>query len=136
MIMAQERSILKAKAQLDQVADLVRKASRESHSIDQVERELWKQMQQVGLLMLEASVEGHGGGDLGPSMEHGGRRLRRLEQKHARRYVSVFGELTIRRTVYGSRETQKHEVVPLDAILNLPEGDFGYLLQEWGGGQR
>jgi len=57
--------------------------------------------------------------------------LRRLERKHDRRYVSVFGELTIKRTVYGSRETQKHEVVPLDAILNLPEGDFGYLLQEW-----
>ena len=46
-------------------------------------------------------------------------------------YVSVFGELVIRRAVYGTRETQKHEIVPLDAMLNLPEGDSSYLLQEW-----
>ncbi len=131
MIMAQERSILKAKAQLEQMADLVRQASRDNRSIDQIERDLWTQMQQAGLLMLRALVEGHGGGDLGPTLEHEGQTLRRLEKKHDRRYVSVFGELRISRTVYGSRETQKHEVVPLDAILNLPEGDFGYLVQEW-----
>jgi hypothetical protein len=131
MIMAQERSILKAKAQLDQVADVVRRACDGNRSIDQVEGDLWQQMQQIGLSMLNAFVQGQGSGDLGPTIEHDGRTLRRLDQKHDRRYVSVFGELTIERTVYGSRETQKHEVVPLDAILNLPEGDFSYVLQQW-----
>ena len=59
------------------------------------------------------------------------RTLRRLDQKHDRRYVSIFGELSIERTVYGSRETQKHQIVPLDAILNLPDSDFSYVLQQW-----
>jgi len=40
-------------------------------------------------------------------------------------------ELGISRAVYGSRETQKHQVVPLDARLGLPESDFSYLLQTW-----
>jgi hypothetical protein len=57
--------------------------------------------------------------------------LRRLEELHDRRYVSVFGELIIRRYVYGTRETQKHEVVPADALLGLPQADFSHLLQEW-----
>jgi len=59
------------------------------------------------------------------------RTLRRLDQKHDRRYVSIFGELSIERTVYGSRETQKHQIMPLDAILNLPDSDFIYVLQQW-----
>jgi hypothetical protein len=46
--------------------------------------------------------------------------------------MSVFGPLdTIERTVYGTRETQKHELIPLDARLGLPESDYSYLLQQW-----
>jgi hypothetical protein len=54
-----------------------------------------------------------------------------LESPHDRRYVSVFGELMISRSVYGTRETQKHEVIPTDAVLGLPDSDFSHLLQEW-----
>jgi len=43
----------------------------------------------------------------------------RSEQPPVRRYVSVFGELAITRYVYDTRETQKHEVIPLDALLRL-----------------
>jgi len=96
-----------------------------------VERELWRQGLQLGLLLLKGFVAGQGTGDLGPTIEDEGRTLRRLDPEHDRRYVSVFGELRIPRTVYGTRETQKHEVVPLDAMLNLPAGEFSYVLQEW-----
>ena len=51
---------------------------------------------------------------------------------HDRRYVSIFGELTIARVVYGTREGQKIERVPLDERLGLPEGDFSYVLEDWG----
>jgi hypothetical protein len=55
-----------------------------------------------------------------------------LDKRHHKLYKSVFGELPpIERTVYGSRETQKHEVIPLDARLGLPESEFSYLLQKW-----
>ena len=131
MMMAQEEAILKAQAHYGEMINFVRQASATGGSIDQVERGLWEQVLAVGRVMLEAYVAEYDRGDLGPTVEHEGRPVRRLEEVHDRRYVSVFGELTIRRTVYGTRETQKHEVVPLDALLNLPEGEFSYLLQEW-----
>lgn len=37
----------------------------------------------------------------------------------------------IRRRVYGTREGQKIEAVPLDARLGLPAGDFSYVLEDW-----
>ncbi len=45
--------------------------------------------------------------------------------------MSIFGELTIARAVYGSREGQRIEQVPLDERLGLPEGDFSYVLEDW-----
>jgi len=131
MIMAQEQAILKGQKQFEQMVAFVRQASGQGQPIHQVERGLWERLLSLGRVMLESYVQGQGSGDLGPTLEHEGRRLRRLEQTHERRYVSIFGELMIRRHVYGTRETQKHELVPLDARLELPEGEFSYVLQDW-----
>jgi len=131
MIMTQEQLILKAQDQFDQVQDFVRQASSEGRRIDQVESDLWARMLEIGRHLLEGYVAGYEQADLGPTLEHEGAVVRRLDQPHVRRYVSVFGELTISRYVYGTRETQKHEVIPLDAILALPESDFSYVLQDW-----
>jgi hypothetical protein len=60
-----------------------------------------------------------------------GREVQRLEELHARRYVSIFGPFTLERTVYGSREGQALEFVPLDQRLQLPESVFSYVLQDW-----
>jgi hypothetical protein len=46
--------------------------------------------------------------------------------------VSIFGELTIDRVAYGTREGQRIERVPLDERLGLPEGDFSYVPEDWG----
>ena len=50
-----------------------------------------------------------------------------------RPYVSAFGPTPFRRYVYATRETQRQEVVPLDAKLGMPEGNTSYLLQKWSG---
>jgi hypothetical protein len=131
MIMTQERMILKGQVQLEEMVDFVRRAARDGRPIDQVERSLWQSLLALGHTLLAGYVEGVGEGDMGETLSYEGRELKRLELKHGRRYVSVFGELTIRRYVYGSRETQKHEVIPTDAVLGLPESDFSALLQEW-----
>jgi len=131
MIMIQEQAILKGQRQFADIAAFVRQAARDGRPIEQVERGLWESLLALGLTMLESYVAAQGTGDLGPTVTFKGRALRRLERLHDRRYVSVFGELTISRAVYGTRETQKHELVPLDARLGLPEGDFSHLLQEW-----
>lgn len=131
MIMSQEKALFKAKNKFEQMEAAVRQAAREGQRIDLFERELWDQMLHLGHLMLQAYVELQGNGDLGSTLEYQGRTLNRLDTFHDRRYVSVFGELLISRAVYGTRETQKHEVVPLDATLGLPDSDFSYLLQQW-----
>ena len=49
---------------------------------------------------------------------------------HARPSVSAFGGFDIHRYVYDTRETQKHQMIPLDAILALPQSEFSYVLQD------
>jgi len=131
MIMAQEQAILKGQKQFEQMVGFVRQASGDGLAIHQVEQGLWQRLLSLGHALLESYVQGQDSGDLGPTLQHEGRMLRRLEQTHERRYVSIFGELSIGRHVYGTRETQKHELVPLDSRLELPEGEFSYVLQDW-----
>jgi hypothetical protein len=87
----------------------------------------------LGHDLLTAFVAHQGDGDRGPEVETAdGRIVRRLPEPHERRYVSIFGELTMTRVVYGTREGQKLELVPLDERLGLPEGEFSYVLEDWG----
>jgi hypothetical protein len=131
MMMTQEQAVLKGQVHLAKMAAFLHQAAKDGRPIDEVERGLWQMLLKLGLTMLEGHVETVGPGDVGETLAHDGRVLRRLESTHDRRYVSVFGELAIPRYVYGTRETQKHEVVPTDALLGLPEGDFSNLLQDW-----
>jgi hypothetical protein len=132
MIMSQEQALLKAQTQLDQLIASVHSAVEQSRRIDQVERDLIAQLLDLGLTLLNLFVARHGDGNLGPTAETSeGRTLRRLAQTHGRRYVAIFGELTIPRVVYGTREGQKIELAPLDQVLGLPEGDFSYVVQDW-----
>jgi hypothetical protein len=66
-------------------------------------------------------------------IEQEGKKLRRLPRRRTRRYLSVFGPTPFERDVYATRETQRQEVIPLDAKLGMPEGDTSYLLQKWSG---
>ena len=131
MIMSQEQAIFKAKKEFEQIETAVRQAAVNGQRIDLFEHDLWGQVLNLGRKLMQAFVELQGSGDLGSTLEYEGRTLNRLDKLHDRRYVSVFGEFTIERTVYGTRETQKHEVIPLDATLGLPDSDYSYLLQQW-----
>jgi hypothetical protein len=62
-----------------------------------------------------------------------GQLLRRLQQLHTREFTCVFGTFSLPRTCYGSREGQKIDFVPLDNRLQLPAGQFSYLLQDFNG---
>jgi hypothetical protein len=99
MIMTQEQMILKGQVQLDEMVGFVRQAAKDGRPIDQVERSLWQALLGLGRTLLAGYVEGVGPGDVGETLSYQGRELRRLEAMHERRYVSVFGELTVRRYV-------------------------------------
>ncbi|MFO0889341.1 MAG: ISKra4 family transposase [Isosphaeraceae bacterium] len=131
-MMATEQAILKARGQFDLIIDLVRQAAERGERIDTVERDLMHSLLSLGHSLLTAYVARQGDGDCGPeSTTAQGATIRRLPEPHERRYVSIFGELTIRRVAYGSREGQRIERVPLDERLGLPEGDFSYVLEDW-----
>jgi hypothetical protein len=133
MIITPEQAALKAQHQFDALREFVNQAAREGGRIDAVEREVFRQLLGLGHALLSVFVAAAGDGDLGPEAEASqGRTVRRLPGRHDRRYVSIFGELTITRAVYGTRERQRIERVPLDERLGLPEGEFSYVLEDWG----
>src|SRR5262249_44576697 len=114
MIMAPEQAALKAQEQFEALRDFVQRAAQGGQRIDTVERELCRQRLGWGHTLLSAFVAAQGDGDLGPEAETPeGRLVRRLPEPRDRRYVSVFGELSITRIVHGSREGQRIERVPL-----------------------
>ena len=131
MIMDQEKAIIKAQEKFQSILAMIDQSAQEGQRIDLVEGNLYQTILQLARYLLQAYIQKQGTGDLGETFQQEGKELKHLETKHERRYVSLFGEFQILRTVYGSREKQKHELVPLDVRLGLPEGDFSYLLQSW-----
>jgi hypothetical protein len=130
MMMAKETELLKARAEFQAMVELVQQATKDGRRMDEVERDLWRHLLAIGLAMLEAFVADAGDGDVGETIEEDGERLRRLDETHARRYVSIFGALRISRRVYAVREKQRTSA-PLDARLGLPREDFSYVLTDW-----
>jgi hypothetical protein len=119
----------------DLVGDLlafVGTAATQGLPVHDVERGLWQRLLQLGHTSLRHFFALQGTGDVGDSVTvPDGPTWERLPELHHRRYVSLFGPFTLARTVYGSREGQKLEFVPLDNRLQLPASDFSYLLQDW-----
>jgi hypothetical protein len=124
-----ESLVVQARRQFDALLALVATASNER--IDRVEDEIFGNLLRLGLTLMRQFVAQHGTGDAGPTLATPTGTWKRLEDLHSRRYVSIFGELTFDRTVYGTRAKQKIQAVPLDAQLGLPDSDFSYLLQSW-----
>lgn len=132
MIFAEERQILKARRAFEQLLEFVQAAEKQDLRVDLFEREALVMLLQVGFELLEHYIARCGDGDRGETVEaDDGRTLRRLEELHDRRYVSIFGEHSFPRYVYAQREGRKIERMPVDEQLGLPEGEFSYVLQDW-----
>ncbi len=110
----------------------VRSAASQGTAVHEVERGIWQRILQMGRSSLGHFFALQGSGDLGDTVTlPDGQTWERLPELHTCRYVSIFGEFTLARTAYGSREGQKIEFVPLDNRLQLPESVFSYVLQDW-----
>jgi hypothetical protein len=129
MISSSESLVVQARRQFEALLALVETAKHER--IDRVEGKIFSELLSLGLTLLRQFVSQHGTGDAGATLATATGSWKRLPELHPRRYVSIFGELTFNRAVYGTRAKQKIQAVPLDAQLGLPEGDFSYLLQSW-----
>jgi len=105
--------------------DFVQRSAEEGKAIHEVEEGIWRRMLQMGHEALGQFLQRQGDGDLGETLTMpDGHEVKRLEEPHLRCYQSIFGEFQFPRVVYGTREGQEIEVVPLDARLQLPESEF------------
>ncbi len=130
-MMSKEQAMHKAERHFSQLEKLVERAIDEEWRADELERTSFAELLEIGFSLLTAFVAAHGNGDQGEQIEYQEKMLQRLEHEHWRRYVSIFGPLEISPCVYGTREGQEIERVPLDARLGLPAGEISYVLEDW-----
>ena len=99
-----------------------------SEELHKAEEHLHNFMLDLGRLLLQETVEHHGTGDIGETHTHSGIERRRYGERK-KTYLSVFGQIEIRRTYYW--EEEEGGFCPLDEKLNLPDRRMSYLLQGW-----
>ncbi len=118
--------------QLEEMLNYVEDAYKQRQSAHEVEEGIFRRVLEIGRLALGVFFSLWGEADQGERlMLENGEEVRRLQDLHKREYLSVFGLFELYRAVYGTREKQKIQWVPLDAQLSLPESKFSYLLQDW-----
>jgi hypothetical protein len=137
MIMAEMAAFDNLEELIEMTEDLttfVREAVVEGIAAHEVEIGVWQRVLAMGRQATGQFFQMQGDGDVGETIEMpDGEELRRLSEPHRRTYRSIFGPFTISRYVYGTREGQRIDFVPLDARMELPESQFSYLLQDWAG---
>jgi len=110
----------------------IREAARDGKSLDEVERDVYARIQQMGYRAVEQLLALQGDGDLGPEvLTADGRKLQRSEGLVDRPLRTVFGEHTIRSYVYAAGSHKAIELRPIDARLSLPEGYGSYFFEEF-----
>ena len=111
---------------------MVEQAAQNGLPAHKVEETIFRSILEMGRHAFGMFFQLCGTGDEGENVIlGGGHAVHRLDNLHQREYLSIFGCYAINRSVYGTREGQKIEHVPLDARLELPESKFSYLLQDW-----
>ena len=119
-----DNSITKLKSYVDESA-------RTGTAVHQVEKNIFKQILEIGGQALQYFFNIQGNGELGETLTiTSGKTYKRLNDR-TRGYHSIFGRYELTRAVYGSHESKKIEVAPLDIRLQLPSNEHSYLLQEW-----
>jgi len=113
--------------------DLVENAYKAGTAAHQVEQNILCELLKLGYMLLSHLFALYEGSDQGETVElSDGRTVKRLPEKHKRSYLSIFGEFDLFRWVYGTRNDQKFDYIPMDKQLQLPHRKYSYLLQDWG----
>lgn len=114
------------------LSDYIIEQAKQGTAIHTVEQGIWDKLLTMGEQALGQFIAMQGDGDIGEQIElSSGKIVKRLPKQQTRIYRSIFGLYGLERAVYGTREGQKVEFVPLDDRLQLPETRFSYLLQDW-----
>jgi hypothetical protein len=134
MIIEVEDRFCKVAKAFSKVLEKLERAAERGDAVHEVEEMTWSDLIEMGRKMIVEYIKKQEEDIPRPKViEHEGKKLHRLRGRRMRPYVSAFGPTPFRRDVYATRETQRQEVVPLDAKLGMPEGNTSYLLQKWSG---
>jgi len=101
--------------------------------IHEVEEGIFHRLLRLGRILLELFVVATGTGKTGQTVVGADGSTYRYAGTCARRYLSIFGEISILRAHYV--RTGRVELFPLDALLNLPDRKYSYFVQSWMSGQ-
>jgi len=136
MIIEIEDRFCKAAKVFSTLLDKVQCGAQRGDAVHVVKEMTFSDLMEVGRQTVAAFIEEQKADIPRPEeIEYEGKTVQRLPEPRVREYVSAFGPTPFARDVYATRETQRQEVVPLDAKLGMPESDTSYLLQKWSGGQ-
>src|SRR5271166_520307 len=136
MIIEVEDRFCKVAKVFSEMLDKVQRAAERGDAVHEVEELTLRSLLEMGRRTVAAFIQEQKEDLPRPAeIEHEGKTLQRLREPRVREYVSAFGPTPFARDVYATRETQRQEVVPLDAKLGMPESDTSYLLQKWSGTQ-
>ena len=116
----------------EKLIDFIFEQAKQGKATHKVEQDIFSKLLTMGHQALGQFIVLQGDGDMGRHLKlSSGRTVKRLPKRQKRVYRSIFGLYNLERVVYGTREGQQVEFVPLDTRLQLPETRFSYLLQDW-----
>lgn len=115
------------KTLFDEISEYVRSTAI-TDTLYTVELRLFKMLLKLGLIFLREVIERHGAGKTDLSIVRD-KKVLPFHMMKSRHYLSIFGEVEIRRAYYW-RQGEKG-VFPLDATLDLPWRKYSYLLEKW-----
>ena len=116
---------------LSDLKSYVESSATSGFAAHEVEREIFKKVLDIGAKALGYFFHIQGDGDVGETLKvDTGETYKRLNNC-TRGYQSVFGHYNLTRAVYGTHESKKIEIAPLDTRLQLPSNEHSYVLQEW-----
>ena len=123
-----EEKILQARREFNKVIAFVtgEALTQELHS---VEGEIFRMLLSLGRILLELFLRSVGTGHMGQTATMKNGAVVRYRRDSPRKYLSIFGEVTIVRAYY--LKDGAKGVFPLEAQLNLPKRKYSYLLQKW-----
>jgi hypothetical protein len=122
-----DKKIEEARQEFNAILDfIIRSAS--SQEIHQVEESLYRMLLRLGKILLEVFILAVGTGMIGKELVTQDGAVYRYLRDSKRKYLSIFGEITIVRAYYAKEG--REGLHPLDARLNLPRRKYSYPLQD------
>jgi hypothetical protein len=122
-----DKKIEEAREEFNSILDFVLKEAL-GLEIHEVEDRIYRRLLRLGRILLELFVLAIGTGKAAEALIGPDDSVYRYLRDSGRKYLSIFGEITIMRAYY-ARKGRKG-LFPLDARLNLPARKYSYTLQD------